>query len=529
MQKWQMNRKGWQLLCITLLILGIFFRFTNLGKKVYWHDEVLTSLRVSGYSRSELVNELFVGREVGVAELQAFQHLNPKRTLGDIIHRSAKENPQHPPLYLVLLRVWLQGVGDSVTTTRALSAGISLLTFPCLYWLCMELFESPLMAWAAIALLSISPFQVLYAQEAREYTLWTVTTLLCSAALLRAMRLQTRRGWLLYTLTLTLSLYTFLFSGLVAVGHGVYVLANGGIQKAKGRFRVTETAIAYFTSSFYALLAFTPWVFIFLKDFHSASSGTTWTQVPLPTSVLTELWMFNLSRLFVDFNPYIDDLAAYLLIIPILILEIIAAYFLLRHTSKQVWLFILTLMASVALPIALADLLLGGQRSTATRYLVPLQIGLLLLVTYFLFSQINPAKPRLRLMCRSFLVALVVTGILSCGASSQASVWWNKGISHLNPQIAAVINSTEHPILVSDAFDVNPGNVISLSYLLDDKTRFILLPEIKDSTAVVFPATSEQFTNWFFLGLPEAFLQDFSKKYDVNIMPVVSNLWQVQH
>lgn len=43
-----------------------------------------------------------------------------------------------------------------------------------------------------MALIAVSPFHVLYAQEAREYSLWTVTILLSSAALLRAMRVKTK-------------------------------------------------------------------------------------------------------------------------------------------------------------------------------------------------------------------------------------------------------------------------------------------------------------------------------------------------
>jgi uncharacterized membrane protein len=39
---------GLRFLVITLLVLGIFFRFVNIDRKIYWGDEVFTSLRISG-------------------------------------------------------------------------------------------------------------------------------------------------------------------------------------------------------------------------------------------------------------------------------------------------------------------------------------------------------------------------------------------------------------------------------------------------------------------------------------------------
>jgi len=67
------------------------------------------------------------------------------------------------------------------------------------------------------------PFHILYAQEV-EYSLWTVTIALSSAALLHAIRLKTIRSWVIYATTVTLGLYTFIFSIFVIIGHAVYVI-----------------------------------------------------------------------------------------------------------------------------------------------------------------------------------------------------------------------------------------------------------------------------------------------------------------
>src|SRR5207248_4961479 len=98
--------------------------------------------------------------------------------------------------------------------------------FPGLYWLCRELFGCSRTAWMAVALLAVSPFHVLYAQEAREYSLWTVAILLSSAALLRAARLQTRRTWWAYAASVALGLYSHTLFVLVAGAHGAYMAAS---------------------------------------------------------------------------------------------------------------------------------------------------------------------------------------------------------------------------------------------------------------------------------------------------------------
>ncbi|HEY9652711.1 MAG TPA: hypothetical protein V6C95_18795, partial [Coleofasciculaceae cyanobacterium] len=68
-------------LVIVILVIGVFFRFYNIEKKVYWHDEVYTSIRSLGYTGDEVVQELFNGQIHGVQDLQKYQRFNPERSL----------------------------------------------------------------------------------------------------------------------------------------------------------------------------------------------------------------------------------------------------------------------------------------------------------------------------------------------------------------------------------------------------------------------------------------------------------------
>jgi uncharacterized membrane protein len=152
--------------------------------------------------------QLLDGMIVSPEDIRKYQETNSQKGLSDTIKGLAIEEPQLPPLYFTIARFWVENFGNSVAVTRSISAIISLLVFPCTYWLCLELFGSSLVGWIAMGIMAVSPFHVLYTQEARPYSLWTVTILLSSASFLRALRLKTKLSWAVYATTLVFGLYT---------------------------------------------------------------------------------------------------------------------------------------------------------------------------------------------------------------------------------------------------------------------------------------------------------------------------------
>ncbi len=498
--------KTWlSFLIITLLILGIFFRLTNLDRKIYWFDETYTSLRISGYTETEIVQHFWQPQIISIPDLQHYQHLNPERSLIDTIKSLSLEDPQHPPLYYVTARFWAQLFGTSVTAMRSLPALISLLAFPSIYWLCLELFNPPLtktshhpsaakspskidrpsatsatpsaaksptnIGWLAIAILAISPFHVLYAQEARQYSLWTVTILISSAALLRAIRLKTKGSWLIYFLTLTTSFYTFLFSGLVAIGHGIYIIS---IE----RFRFTKTLISYLLASLAALIVFIPWLWIVITSLSQIHKVTSWASQRNSLLKSVQTLMGVLARIFIDFNtrprdPFIYLIPITIAILLLLILVSYSFYFLIRHTSERTWLFIITLVGVPAIALILPDLIFGGNRATL-RFLTPLILGIQLAVAYLLATKISQQREwREHKTWQIVTIILLSSGILSCAVSSQTEVWWNKHLNTSNPAIADIINKTPHPLLISDD---QMAYILTFSYLLDPKVKLAIQP-----------------------------------------------------
>jgi uncharacterized membrane protein len=495
---WKISPNWLRFLIIVVLIIGIFFRFANLDRKFYWIDETYTSLRVSGYTEAEMLKQISYQQIISPSDLQKYQQINSEKTVTDTLNSLTTEDPQHPPLYYILARYWAQWFGSSVTAMRSLPAVISLLVFPCIYWLAWELFESSLIAWIAIALAAISPYNVLFAQEARQYSLWTVTTILSSAALLRSMRHSENQNpivlvsnWTIYAVTLIMGLYTHLLFACVAAAHAIYVavIAN---------WRDLKSFIAYYIAALAASIAFMPVLLNTVENFNQVRSTTIWAEQTSLLRLVTR-WVGSVSVVFLDFG--IDGSApatqlALLIPFSLIILALVgfAIYSICRKTPMRVWLFILLLIATTFLFLAVPDIIKGGRRSANPRYLVPCYVGIQLAVAYLLSVKINgkafpsnllasalpqeekiTAKVQQQKLWKLAIVALFSAGIISCGISSKADNWWNKGSGWLRTEleVANIVDRASDPLIVSDA---NIAYIMSLSYRLQPKVKLLIEP-----------------------------------------------------
>ncbi|MEG4500983.1 glycosyltransferase family 39 protein [Microcoleus sp. F10-C6] len=471
--------KWLRFLIIVVLVIGIFFRFANLGNKVYWIDEAYTSLRISGYTEAEFIQQVVDGEIRDIKYLQKYQRINSEKTVLDTVKGLALEEPQLAPLYFIATRFWVQLFGNSVAVTRSMSAVFSVLALPCMYWLCLELFESPLTAWLAVAILAVSPFQIVYAQEARPYSLLVMVILLSSAVLLRGMRLKTNSSWAIYAVTVALGCYCHLLFGLVAVGHGVYLTI---IEK----FRFNKTVICYLLASIAGFIALSPWTVVFLNNSGNASQKTEWQSVKMPVLELVRNWFLNINRQFFDVGLYSDLSGIYWIfnlpvIFMILIIVGYSFYFLLNHTEMRLWLFVVTLTCVTVVLFLPADLIGGGIRSINTRYMIPCYLGIQISVAYLLAEKITSPTGTVPLykLWRLALPALLSIGIISCSIYLSSDSWWNKDRAYLNIPIARTVNSASRPLLIADlwVYSVDTiGNLLTLSYLIDAKAKFLVLP-----------------------------------------------------
>jgi uncharacterized membrane protein len=489
----------WTSVAVIAVILGIFFRFFALEKKAYWFDETFTSLRISGFTDRELVERFRqISDVVSVGDLLKFQAPQPSRTVLDTVRGLATEEPQNPPLYFIIARFWAEIAGGSIFSTRLLPALLSLLALPMLYWLCQELFASALVGWIAVAIVSLSPLHVLFAQTARPQSLWTTAILFSSVTLLRALRTQSSFAWALYALGLIVSLYTFILSGLFIAGFGLYVLA---LEK----FRWTKSVVAYAISSTIAAISFVPWALVVYASRSNVAATTSWREHKLPLVELVRAWVMGVVRLFFDINNQsgdsISQLLPLLIVLPLLLALLgYSMYYVYRKAPRRSWLFIYFLAGSTFLPLAIFDVLNGGSRiSAAHRYLIPAYIALQLSLAFLLARKLLCEKEGHRSAWRGTAFVILLLGCASCWVSSRTESWWNKDPDGINPEIARIINRSTAPLVISDGW---LGHAFSLSSSLGDAVRLRIEPRcyVCDSSFVqrTFPEIQSGFDDVFY-------------------------------
>ncbi len=483
-------------LIIGLIVLGIYGRFAGIGQKVYSFDEVRGLLRASGSTSQEFVEKVYTGAPVTSGYVQQYQTDQIDRDLGQALV-SLAGNPEHPPLYYLLMRFSL--LSHWAVASRWVAAGFGLLLLPAIYWLCIELFWGDrfgvAMGWSAIALVSISPFQVLLAHEARQYTLWALLTVVSSAFLLRSCRQSvwkknSWKPWLCYGTAALLGMYTHLFFAWVLLTHGLYVLT---IE----RFRLTRNLLRYLLVSVGTVVGFLPWVWVIVSRMHKLEQTTKWAST-FDTNLLVRMqhWLHNLSIGFVDFdwplrwnNPF-----SYLILIAVAA----STWQLCRYAPKRVWLLIILLMSVSTVGQILPDLLNGGRRSLVGRYSLTAYLGLELAVAYaiarvcgpvtvFESSAKLPTKPSDKLSIKTKrLQQIAATSLLLGGVVSSLlitqSLDWGKGTSGVVAKTAAIIDQTEQPLILTDA---DHTYVLSLSHKISSNAQFVLLDRDRPITAQI--------------------------------------------
>ncbi len=526
------NPPTWlKILVISLIGLGIFFRFAHLGQKVYWFDEAFTSIAISGHTVPQLQQEVINEHVSSVAILDKYQHINPDRGVGDTVSYLMISDPQHPPLYYVMARLWAQVFGDSPAGVRSLSAAIGLLIFPSVYWLCLELFESKVVGWVAIAIMAVSPLEIFFAQEARPYCLWMVTILVSSAALLRAIRRETRVSWAMYALTLALGFYTHLFTVLVAIAHGIYVAF-------RDRFRFNKTLLNYILATTVACLMFFPWLIVFLTNKNIALQQTSWALAPLSSNplLLIGIWLSRISRIFFDINLgsetyWFDSLASespllYNITSIIFCLLFISylIYFFSKNASRKTSLFVGLLGGVPGLSMLSFNLIFGGIHCIYYRYQLPLFLSIQIAVAYVLAFYLFLEKTGQQKVGQFMMLAFLIAGLFSDVSMFRTENWWVQTYGKTFKEAAQLINQSESPLLVSSEPMSSLGIALTLSHSLEPKVP--LLPVHLDHHLIL----PQEYKNIFILDVNNTFIQQIQqdKTYSIKVIDPHLDFWQIE-
>jgi uncharacterized membrane protein len=161
-----------------LTLLALVLRLYKLTYWDYWDDEV-----ISTFAARPPLNEIL---------------------------SSVMANDVHPPLYHMLLHIWMGGFGESLLAIRFLSVLFSTACVPLMYVLGRNL-TSRSVALVAAALLAIAPFQVYHGQQARMYPLLTLIVLVTTLAFVHAWWKGGWLRWLVFGLCVTAGFYTHVY------------------------------------------------------------------------------------------------------------------------------------------------------------------------------------------------------------------------------------------------------------------------------------------------------------------------------
>lgn len=469
MQLNQIPRQPFSVIILVIVFLGIFFRFANLDGKIYWHDEVYTNFRSSGYTGVEINQSLFQNQWLTPQDLQKYQEIKPNSTLSDTLNSLATEDPQHPPLYFILARFWLQLFGNSLTTNRLLPALLSLLSFVFMYLLAKELFGSGTIALLATALYAVSPIHILFDQTARQYGLLTTEVIASSFFLLKA--IQFPKYWLAYIASTILGLYSHPFMVLTTIGHGLYLFGLG-LKK----LQLWSHLFRYLGSIALSFVLYIPWIAVMIANSERGLSATNWTAMKSNFLNLVKGWILNFGAILLDFDfgsNNLDNPWTYLVKLPAIGLIFWGIYLVCSRTPVVISWFILTAIFVPFLLLAIPDVLFGGIRSVVPRYLLNSFPGVQLAVAFALHQMLLKQQT-----FDNIIFSLVFTlSIFSSSLNSLSNTSWTKDISYYNGQVIKIINASSSPIIITDMADSfsKMPHLLSLSYNLDPKVRLFLL------------------------------------------------------
>lgn len=450
------------------IAIGLVLRFAHLDRKVYWHDEVFTSLRVAGYVGSRVQAEVSDQSRFTAADLLRYQQLPSAPSLADT-WATLSDHPEHPPLYYLLAHGWARRFGASVAGYRAIAAGFGAIAMLAVFWLGRQLFPlSPTTAWIATALLAVSPVQLIYSQEAREYSLWVVGLLLAHGALVRSLQRDTAWAWVLYGLALELAWYGSLMTALLGLSHLVFMALSQ---------RQLKTWLAFACAHGLAMGLFAPWLGVMAHGWGRVQTVTAWANEAMPLAFLAQFWGLHYSSTLVDFNAPLSH--PFTVVGPALAIALLVVS--LRHLihkhPRQVALFIGCGLLVPPLVLMGGDVIRGSQFSGATRYFFPSLVLVPLAIAPLIDDNLAHSQRPQRLIGATLLALLLALGLTSGVAYSRAPAWWNKSFSSSNYILAAHFNQLPAPVILLEPGNNTLGEAISLSHYLTPNTEFWLLPE----------------------------------------------------
>lgn len=179
-----------------------------------------------------------------------------------------------PPLYYLLLHVWMDAFGRDETAVHWLSLTASLLTIPAAMWAGWSLWGKRA-GYLGAVLCTLMPFLTAYGEEARMYSLMALLALLTTAFFLHAFVYRRRAYAAAFAIGLALMVYTHSWG--IFYGVGAF-LALGLLWLLAAREQRRALLLDGLLAFGGAVVLYLPWVPTVL--YQTAHTGAPWANKP---------------------------------------------------------------------------------------------------------------------------------------------------------------------------------------------------------------------------------------------------------
>ena len=427
------------LICIAAVLLASTLRFYHLETKNLVPDETDSMLQIGGYVQEDSLNRIY-DRYLPASGVLKYSPFRPGSTVFDTFDCCRLQTSYNPPLYFVLARLWCQEFGLDIISLRRFSAMISLLEIPCFFFLYLELFESASMAAIVTALSMVSPYHLQLAQYPRPYALWAVLTLLSSLLLVKAAKHRNAGLWVAYVAASTLNLYTHISALRVLCSHLFYCCFEK-ICDRRYRFLPALGSILI------ALMLFVPWVIEINNHLYSYIRGIQWFIGNTPMSHLYAIWFNQANEVFLDVGYLFPSAQKFCSpLVGLLMCAAILAF--IRIAPRSSRLFLVTMLVTTFLTLAIPDLIWGAGRTKGTRYMMPAALALQSMCGFIVAKLVCSRQRRVATAGTTLLVVFVAAGLLSCWSMLCCQTWWPDWSDRDYKAIAIINQSKTTPIVM---------------------------------------------------------------------------------
>lgn len=438
-----------------VVLLGVALRFGQLPGRALFIDEAITQIRVAGHTIAGVNAGSYDGRQRTAQALRAGAQVDADSSVRAVVASLIEEDAQHPPLFYAAELGVVRLFGDSLLVWRLLPAIFGVLCIPAAYLLARDLFRDRRAALTAAALVAVSPIGRIYSEQAREYSLMMLLTLLTTWAVVRAARTLGWRWWFLYAVLAAAGLYASPFIAYVIAAHGVFVLAA---MRQSG----WTVLVRWGAATAAAVIAYAPWLYEMALHKNAIVTENVWSATRWPLSRLAAKWAFNAGSTFFDLEYLNLRWAIVLAVVAVIAAIALWRGFRAADTSAR-W----VLGAAIVVPavlLVLPDVFLGEHRSAVARYALSIFIVLPIVVARGLSGRPLPAT------------ILLAAGFCACLVGALHPSWWDNDSNADDAQIAAAINREPGAQLISG---VAPAAFVPLARLLRDDVRVSLTPDAR--------------------------------------------------